>query len=386
MRHIRFKSVFILLSTLLLALSCKNDDDQIITPPIIETNVASYVFATDGVSSVDVSDQNVLADMLKILSEYSEQGHTGEIVEAFDFRAIFENKGDNGSGLFDFESTVRLEDLLFIPDLNDDYFGDLFEQAAITSKAGGRAAERVPGLIVRTSTGSDILVNNLGQAFTAFIEKGIMGSVFLHQILNVYLTDEFVGDTVDNLDLVVEKNYTALEHNWDIAFGFFQAPGDFGSNFPASRVDELRYWSTYCNLVDPVLGNSDKIMDAFRDGRNAIVNNDLETKNNSRAILYDELELLAAATTIHYINQSMTFLAEDQQGDMLYSLSNAYMFARALNMNPKVRIPNAQLHNILNVDFGIGGDFWTVNAEGLENAKEKLVEVYPSLEEVKDQL
>ena len=239
---------------------------------------------------------------------------------------------------------------------------------------------------MRASTGNEILVNNLGQAFAPFIEKGIMGSVFLHQILGVHLSDPFVGDTINNLDLIEGENFTALEHNWDIAFGFFQAPGDFGSDFPAARTDELRYWSAYAHLLDPELGNSSKIMDAFRNGRNAIINNDLETKNNSRAILYNELEILSAAVSIHYINQSIDFMAENQQGDLLYALSNAYMFARALNINPKVRIPNSQLHNILNVDFGIGGNFWTVTIEGLEKAKEKLVTVYPSLDSIQDEL
>jgi len=175
-------------------------------------------------------------------------------------------------------STRMLTDMS--PDLLDDYFGDLFEQAAIASKAGDQAADRVPGLIMRASTGNEILVNNLGQAFAPFIEKGIMGSVFLHQILGVHLSDPFVGDTINNLDLIEGENFTALEHNWDIAFGFFQAPGDFGSDFPAARTDELRYWSAYAHLLDPELGNSSKIMDAFRNGRNAIINNDLETKNN----------------------------------------------------------------------------------------------------------
>ena len=380
----RFNSIYIVLSFFLLSLSCSKDDDQAI--PIIATDASSYIFAKDGVSSVNVSSQNELADMLEAIGLYSQLANTGEVVEAFGFRGIFENKGGNGSGLLDFESAVRLEDLLSEPDLGDDYFGDLFEQAAISSKAGDRAANRTPGLITRESTGTDILVNNLGQEFTVFIEKGIMGSIFLHQILNVHLTESFVGDSVANVNVVADENYTLLEHNWDIAFGFFQAPGDFGSNFPANRSDELRYWSGYANLLDPVLGSSDRIMDAYRDGRNAIVENDFVTKNNSRDILYTEFELLAAATSIHYINQSINFLANDQQGDLLHSLSNAYMFTRALNMNPRVGIPFAQFHNILNVDFGLGGNFWLATNEGLLTAKSKLVQAYPSLEEVQDEL
>jgi len=127
-------------------------------------------------------------------------------------------------------------------------------------------------------------------------------------------------------------------------------------------------------------------MNAFREGRDAIVNNDLAAKNESRDILYTELELLTAAISIHYINQTLSFLAEEQQGDVLHNLSNAYMFARALFMNPRIQIPTSQLHNILNVDFGIGGDFWAVTTEGLETAKGRFVEAYPSLEGIQDEL
>lgn len=376
----------LLIIVLLFALSCNSQDDEVMPVPAIETDATRYIFARDGESSVDVDQQSDLSLMLASIIDYTQESYTGQIIEARDFRAAFENINNSGASIFGFESTAALEENVFSIDLNDDYFGDLFEQAAIASKSGDQAAEFVPGLIARESTGNNILVNNLGQDFAQFIEKGVMGSVFIHQILNVHLTDAFVGDTINNIDLVVGNNYTALEHNWDIAFGYFSAPGDLSSNWPNDRASELQYWSFYSNLLDPLLGSNDRIMDAFREGRNAIVNGSLNGKNRNRAVLYDELELLSAATSIHYINESSRYLSEGSQGDLLYSLSAAYMFARALNIIPQRKIPSAMLHNILNVDFGLGGNFWSVTPEGLDAAKEKLVAAYPSLEGVQDEL
>ncbi len=378
------KTTFILL-VLLFSFSCKDDEQDMDKEPLVD-DVATYTFARNGETSVSFSGQTERANMLCAMKDYLLTGDAGEVIEATTLRGALENRDDNGGGLFDFTSTKQLENKLFGPDIDEDYFGDLFEQAAIASKSGNNAENGQPGLIVRESKGTTILVNNYGQEFTQFIEKGLMGSVFLNQIYNVYLTDERTGDLVDNETIEEGKNYTELEHHWDEAFGYFTAPGDFGSNWEEAREEELKFWSNYSNIVDPSTGISDKIMNAFRNGREAIVANDLNTKNNSRDILYTEIEILTAATIIHYINQSLVHLNAGNTGDFLHTLSEAYMFARSLTFNPKKIIIPSDLHNIQNVDFGNGGNFWTASAEGLNNAKQKLVTTYPILESVKDEL
>jgi len=365
-------------------MSCKDDDN---TPePILEDDSSSYIFNRDNASTVDFSGQTDRCKQLAEIKDYLLTGDAGGIIEAITLREAFRNEGENGGGLFSFGSTKQLEDKLFGPDLDTDYYGDLFEQAAIASKSESPASNGQAGLIARETAGTNILVNDNGQEFTQFIEKGLMGSVFLHQIYNTYLTDERTGDDVNNITTEEGENYTALEHHWDEAFGYFTAPGDFRSNWLEERENEVKFWSNYSNIVDPVLGISDRIMNAYRDGREAIVVNDLTTKNESRDILYTELELLAAASTIHYINLSQGHLNAGNTGELLHTLSEAYMFARALTYSPRRIISLSELHNIQNVDFGLGGNFWTVNGEGLTEAKRKLVENYPSFEAVQDEL
>jgi len=375
----------LLMITALITFSCKSDDDVTVAPIPIETNAETYTFARDGQSSVDITEEIDLANMLDDIIAYTEEGNAGAIVEARVLRAILENRDENGEELFDFMSPAQLESLLFPTDIQDDYFGDIFEQMAIASKSENQAQIGVAGLLTNRS-GNNFLVNNLGQGMSPFIEKGVMSSVFLYQMFNIMIGDEFVGDDVDNINLVEGTNTTLLEQNWDRAFGYFHAPGDFGSNWPPNRNDELRYWSHYAKVVDPSLGISESIMNAFRDGRLAITEGDLEIKNKSREIIINDLQLLAAAACVHYVNNSLIHYDAGENADMIYNLSSAYMFGRGLFMNPNRAILSTELHNLLNVDFGNGGVFWTVEREGLENAKAKLVEAYPSLVDVVDEL
>ncbi len=383
------RNLFLIITTLLATCvfySCNDDDIIIDVVPVAPDSPADYEFFRDGESTVSFSGQTDRANQLDEIKDYLKEGDAGEIMEASFLKEAYRNENGDGAGFFTFSSTKQLEDKTWGPDTDVDYYGDLFEQAAIASKSETPASAGQAGLITRENSGNTILVNNTGHELTQFIEKGLMGSVFLHQIYNTYLTDVRIGDDVDNVTVVEDKNYTALEHHWDEAFGYFTAPGDFGSAWPEAREDEARFWSNYSNIVDPSTGISDRIMNAFRDGREAIVANDMETKNANKDILYTELEILAAATTIHYINQSIDQLNAGNTGELFHVLSEAYMFARALTYSPRRVIPLSELNNILNVDFGIGGNFWNVSGEGLSNAKRKLVENYPTLAAVQDEL
>ena len=113
-----------------------------------------------------------------------------------------------------------------------------------------------------------------------------------NQIYNTYFTEARIGNDVENTALREGSNYTDMEHHWDEAFGYWNPPLDFSSNWPAERASEDRFWSHYSNTVDPHLGTNSIIMDAFVAGRAAIVNNDLDTKDAQRAIISENLELV----------------------------------------------------------------------------------------------
>lgn len=135
-----------------------------------------------------------------------------------------------------------------------------------------------------------------------------------------------------------------------------------------------------------MLGSATALKDAFLTGRTAIVNKDYDTKNEQRDIIYEQFELIAAATAIHYINESITDINNGDQGNLFHHASEGYGFARALQFSPYKKISDAELNTILNANFGTDGDFWTITIEGLQEAKATLTSVYPELADVADEL
>jgi hypothetical protein len=349
----------------------------------------TYSFTRDGASTVSYSGQTERLDMLAAMKDYLKQGDAGEVISEQALLDMFENAGGDGGGHFTFTSEKQLKGKAFAPDLDARLFEDIFADAAEASVAGSAgtvAEDGTAGLLTRENSGNTILVDARGREFTQLVEKGLMGSVFYNQIYNVYLTDDRIGPDVENDELVEGENYTPMEHHWDEAFGYWGAPVDFSSNWPEERADEDRFWAHYSNGADDELGTNDAIMDAYIMGRTAIVNDDDAVKNAQRDVLYEQHELVAAATAVHYINDTLGHLDEGNIGEAFHTLSEAWAFVNALRYSPRRAITLDQVDQIMNVDFGADGNFWNVTTAGLNAAKATLVGVYPDLAPVQDQL
>ncbi len=362
------------------------------TGKLIETP-ATYEFTRDGASSVFYGGQKDRLDMVEEIKSVLGGGDAGDLVSEQVLLDMYANTGGNGGGNFTFTSDRQLKDKTFAPDLDDNFFEDLFAGGAAASTNGNKgitASNGTAGLIVRENSGNTILVDENGREFTQLIEKGMMGSVFYNQIFNVYLSDDRTGDEVENVELVDGENYTPMEHHLDEAFGYWDPPLDFTSPWPEEREDEDRFWSHYSNTVDNVsngmLGTNETIMNAYKEARAAIVNNDLTTKNEMRDELYESLELVAAAVCVHYINGTLSSLDAGNTGEAFHTLSEAWAFANALRYSPNKKITLEQLEQIMETDFGADGNFWNVTSMGLNAAKTTLVTVYPDLDAVKDDL
>lgn len=102
---------------------------------------------------------------------------------------------------------------------------------------------------VGTSIGDkDIcFVDEKGLATAEIYKYAMMGSVYLDKILNVHLDDEVINSetlrTAHNLTtLLPGHNYTALEHHWDLAYGYyaFWKPLAQSEGLPALRDTDVR--------------------------------------------------------------------------------------------------------------------------------------------------
>ena len=362
--------------------SCKKDDDTDPTPPP-SNNVEvpeNYQFERNGNSTVSYSGQTERLNQLKEIKNMLKKGDQGEKVEMQALLDMYENKDGNGGGHFSFTSTKQLKDKTF--DLDVQWFEDLLKLAALKSdsgKAGITAKEGQAGLIARSS-GSTILVDANGREFTQMIEKGLMGAVLFNQICNTYLTDEKIGDQVDNENLVAGENYTSMEHHMDEAFGYFGAPVDFSSDYQGTG--EPLFWANYSAGGDDLLEFNDKLMNAYKTARAAIVAKNYQVRDAQRKVIYEQLERLAAATAIHYANEAM---AAGNDGDRLHVLSECYGFIRTLRYQhaDHRKLTQSEVDNMLNND--LGNNFWQTTTTGLNNIKNKLSQTY-DLEDVKNDL
>lgn len=379
MRKLTSASLLLLVITLFFT-ACGEDDA---TPDL---NVPeSYAFEREGISTVAYTGQ---ADRLKQVTEiknYLKTGDNGSLLDAQHLNDMFANTGGNGNGNFSFTSSIQLKNKTFLADVA--YFESLFDEIETASVAGDNgttATEGEAGLLTR-SNGSTILVDGNGKEFTQLVEKGLMGSVFLNQIFNVYLTNDRTGDDVNNETLVTDKNYTDMEHHWDEAFGYFGVPVDFPVNLTG-----IQFWGNYSNVVNPSLSTNELLMDAFKTGRAAIVAKRYNVKNEQREILYDGFERVAAATAIHYLNLAKSSFAEGTapaKADAFHELSEGIAFIRALRLSPFAKIEVSEIETIL--ETHIGENFWDIadtDLSGLNDAIDALVIAYPELASVKDSL
>ena len=127
-------------------------------------------------------------------------------------------------------------------------------------------------------------------------------------------------------------------------------------------------------------------MEAFIAARTAIVNNDPVERDAQRDVLYAQLDLVAAAVAVHYINDTLEFLGEGSTGDAFHVLSEAWAFTNALRYNPRRVLSLDQIEEIMESDFGVDGNFWNVTPLGLNKAKATIVGAYPQLAAVQNDL
>lgn len=370
----------------------RNFDAEVIVGNLID-NPETYAFTRDELSTVSFPEQTDILNQLTEVQAYLGTADAGDLIAEQALLDMFANAGGNGGGNFSFTSDQQLNTKAFTADLTANLFETLFASAATASTAGNMgttAAEGTAGLLTREVEGSTILVDENGRALSQLIEKIMMGSVLYNEIYNTYLTDARIGDGIENVSLSLGANYTEMENNIDQAFGYWGAPADFSSEWPMDRAAEAMFWSNYSNVIDGVsedeLNTNTDVMEAFIATRAAIVNNDPVERNAQRDSLYQGLDLIAAAVTVHFINDAIEAIGAENSGEQMYALSNAWGFANALRYSPRKTLTEAQIEAMLNADIGVGGNLWMASIEGLNRAKTALVTAYPDLAALQNDL
>ncbi len=354
----------LLASCLILVQSCKPEEDE----PKYD------VPTTYNFTNVSYSGQTTRLDMLVELMTYIKSANPGGVtLDAQKMKDMFANENNQFAGAGLNTSGKKLKDKCFSADV--DMFEDYFEAAALASQSVATGSNGVAGIVTSsTDATKKYLQSENGIEYAQVIEKGLMGAILYYQAVGHYLTEDEVGDGIDNTT-VTEGQGTPMEHHWDEAFGYFGAPVDFPTNLTG-----LRYWAKYSEEMNAVLNTNTVIMNAFLKGRAAISNKDMETKNEQLVIITENWERIAAGTAIHYLNEAKEAIGNDAVRN--HTLSECLGFLRALQYSPTKKITTTELDQVL---AHVGDNFYEVTLTELDNARNLLSTIY-GMDDIKDTL
>lgn len=368
------KSVLMLSLGTLALTSCKKDKEDTNSQEGNNTYSVptSYVFEdANGNNTVSYSGQtdrlNQLSEMVTLINS----GLTSE-VSAQDLKDMYANEGGDGNGNFSFTSTKQLKNKTFgdgIDASTQEMFESFMDDLAMASQNNTMTASQGQAGTLSSGT-STYLFDANGREPKQLIEKGLMGAVFYYQANSYYLSEDQIGDAVNNTDAVDPANgkyYTTMEHHWDEAFGYFGV----STTFPIDVPEE--FWGKYCDKQDEAgrVSNgkslNSAIMDAFLGGRAAISNGDRAGKESNKQKVREAWELVTAGQAHTYLTDAQGYFGSDN-AKFLHVISEAWAFIHSIKYSPSEtrRMTPSEVDQILN-DF-LGDDFWEITAQDLNSA------------------
>ena len=179
-----------------------------------------------------------------------------------------------------------------------------------------------------------------GVNYQQVFSKTIMGGLVAYQIANNYMVNG-VSASVDNTTVVAGSG-TAMEHNWDLAFGYWGVPNDFPTNKTGVAL-----WGSYSTQVDSGYHVNKILMDAFLKGRAAISHKDTKTTQAQAAIIMQAFERIVGAAALQEVKEVKESLSDNIARNS--RLSECYGFIYSLKYNPKKKITDAQIDAILSL-------------------------------------
>jgi hypothetical protein len=201
--------------------------------------------------------------------------------------------------------------------------------------------------------------------------KALMGGLICYQIVNKYM-DSGIANSVDNATVITGKG-TAMEHNWDLAFGYWGVPVDFPTNKTGAKL-----WGSYTTQVDSGYHANKIFMDAFLKGRAAISNKDDKTKLEQATIIMQAFERVTGAAALQEVKEVKESLSDNILRNS--RLSECYGFVYSLKYNPKRKITDAQIDAILAL---FPKNFYDLTLTDVNNIRDAIAKQY-DFDNVKD--
>lgn len=324
--------------------------------------------------NVNYEGQSQRLAMLDELDAYVKTGNNGTVLDAQKMKDMYANTNNAFSDASLNAATskqLKNKTILTAQPLFESYFDAV---AAASQSAGATASAGTAGILRSNDGTKNYLVDANGLEYAQLIQKGLMGAVFYNQAVEGYLTEEKIGASVDNTTVTPGQG-TTMEHHWDEAFGYFGAPKDF----PANKTG-LKYWASYSNKVDAVLGSNKALMDAFIKGRAAISAKDMQGKDEAAATIRNEWERLVAASAILELNAAKTNIAD--QALKSHYLSEAIGFIMGLQYKTDRKLSTAKYQEVMNA---IGTNLYDTTPDNI-NAAITIISTAYNMDSIKNNL
>ena len=277
----------------------------------------SYQFKRNGSSSVDYLECSLLRDPLDYI--YSSYLRPDNIMYEGTMTRV---KGYFNNGEFGLKPQEELATSSLHKANRERILNDVEEIFEVTGKLSG-LGQSSPGTYRnhKAVMGEGGYVGiHIGDVNIAFAnEKGLVvaemfngiiwGGIYLDKILNVHLNDSLYKDSRlrtehERTALLPGRNYTELEHHWDLAYGYYQywLPYVQGSGLPLLRESRI------------------KLYNAFARGRLALTEYRYDEVLQQLQVIRAELSKVAAVRAMNLLVSDITV------GNLDEDINNALVF------------------------------------------------------------
>tara|TARA_Y100000588_G_scaffold390230_1_gene495072 strand:+ start:74 stop:1396 length:1323 start_codon:yes stop_codon:yes gene_type:complete len=254
-----------------------------------------------------------------------------------------------------------------------------------------------------------VYTDDNGVDLAQMINKLLIGAVTFYQSTGVYMDGLLDRDNSEARNGT--KPYTAMEHAWDEAFGYFGAARDYARytddqlaggvedyTFDSNGDGTIDFKSEYNFGLSRNAGKRDKggtgvnltkeIFDAFLTGRALISSQGtVSAITEQRQIAANGMEKVLAATVVHYINDTLDDMADIGTSDEnLVKLNKHWAemraFTMALQYSPFRLISGGQLAELAGImgnapSYGApGSDAYNTTLRNYARAKDVLQSAY----------
>ncbi|HPM30920.1 MAG TPA: DUF4856 domain-containing protein [Chryseolinea sp.] len=382
MLKINRNSLFTLLASFSILAACSDDDSPTGLRPKMEytslndEKAYSVQFLdVTGLTTVDSTEGNTYHKMFQAHNYYSSSSTSANAeIDAVKLNNLFSNSGNpfvdiststisvNGATLN--ASGLNLRDITAssLTDGSDviEKIESHFDKLADASLSIGEVAEAG-----QAGKLGNYLVDERGIEHIQIIQKSLIGALELDYIGNVLLSE---GLDADNSKVVTGKNYTALEHNWDVAYSLLTLnPVYLAGSTDATRGTTEFGLGAYTWEYNKA--NYANMFAAFLKGRAAIVNNDKAELEKQALFIRTQFEIALAKAALGYLDKWKTGTTDAARA---HAIGEGLGFIYSLRFATVHTVDATFSDELMDDLIGSENGFWDLTADKINAASDAI--------------